>query len=521
MTDKERFEAYVNGTITAEELAAFEQYLMQDAGARARLRQVLNLDARLYDLVESRSEGWAPARPAPRRLVTWLALAASVAFAAGLGTWRLLARPTVAVRTEATAEGFAVVRRLVNAETEHHVGDAIGKETFRLARGMAQIDFFSGATVVLEGPASLDLRSASEAVLTGGKLRAHVPPAARGFKVRSASTEIVDLGTEFGLDATSAETKVSVFDGLVKLSSNGNGEPAHEVKAGRSWIVGQDGKGHEAPLGAPDFLDPIALGRQYEQARRRQLDDWKIWNERFVRDPRLVAYYDMSGADTRVGDSKGAFDGTIVAAQRVPGRWGDLDAAGALEFGRPGSGVRVHIPGEWRAFTFVCWVRIDALDRWYNALFMGDGYENGEPHWQIREDGKLMLSVMVDETRRPPRPNPLDRGYHRVYFSPPMWDPSMSGRWLHVVSVFDPAGRRVSHFVNGVEIHREAIRDEYFVDKLHIGSATIGNWGEPFQNTPRFAIRNLNGRIDELAILEAAWTADEVGSHYRRTQGSH
>ncbi len=90
---------------------------------------------------------------------------------------------------------------------------------------------------------------------------------------------------------------------------------------------------------------------------------------------------------------------------------------------------------------------------------------------------------MVDETRRPPRPNPLNYSYHRVYYSPPMWDLSKSGRWFHIVSVFDPAGRRVSHFVNGVEIHREPIRDEYFVDKLHIGSAEIGNWGEPFANT--------------------------------------
>ena len=78
-------------------------------------------------------------------------------------------------------------------------------------------------------------------------------------------------------------------------------------------------------------------------------------------------------------------DGAVVLAEPVDGRWPGLKSA--LEFRRPGSRVRVNIPGEFPAFTFMCWVRIDSLDRWYNALFMADSYETGEPHWQIRNDG--------------------------------------------------------------------------------------------------------------------------------------
>ena len=111
----------------------------------------------------------------------------------------------------------------------------------------------------------------------------------------------------------------------------------------------------------------------------------------------------------------------------------------ALEFRRPGSRVRVNIPGEFQAFTFMCWVRIDSLDRWYNALFMGDGYETGEPHWQIRDDGKLMLSVMIDDSR--PHPKWPKNRFHEVYLSEPIWDLSMSGQWMHLASVFDPMGR--------------------------------------------------------------------------------
>lgn len=542
--DKERawFEAYGLGEITADELAAFERYLMDTPAARTRLRQYLHMDARLHELLEPQAEdlarpwlGTGAPRPA-RRALALGAAAAALAFALGLGSRALLDRtgapgaPVTAVppRAEATAEGFAVVRRLVNAEwpvgTSRQVGEAVGKETFRLTRGVAQIDFFSGATVLLEGPAELELRSASEAVLASGRLRAHVPPAARGFKVRSAATDVIDLGTEFGLDVSNGDTRVQVFDGSVSLSSGG--QPHREIKAGRSWTVPRAGQPHEGPLEGTAYLDPRALNREYDEERRRRHAITRTWTGSFARTAQLIAYYDPSapGGDERVADVKanggGAFDGTIVLAQRVPGRWGDLDPAGALEFGRPGARARVHVTGDFRAFTFVCWVRIDALDRWYNALFMADGYENGEPHWQIRDDGLLMLSVMVDDKRPHPKTGEPFR-FHRVYYSPPMWTAAKSGQWFHIVSVFDPVGRRVSHYVDGVEIHRQEIVPEYQVDRLRIGSAEIGNWGEPLRDEPRFAIRNLNGRIDELAVLDAAWTTAEVENHYRNTKGTH
>ena len=193
----------------------------------------------------------------------------------------------------------------------------------------------------------------------------------------------------------------------------------------------------------------------------------------------------------------------------------------ALEFRRPGSRVRVNLPGEFSAFTFVTWVRIDSLDRWYNALFMADSYETGEPHWQIREDGSMMVSVMVDDSRTNPKnPDGPPIRFQRLYFSPPMWEPSMSGQWLHLASVFDPENKRVSHYVNGERISREEIKPEHHIDQLRIGNAEIGNWGQPFREDPVFAIRNLNGRMDEIAIFNAALQDKEIASLYERSRTS-
>ena len=161
----------------------------------------------------------------------------------------------------------------------------------------------------------------------------------------------------------------------------------------------------------------------------------------------------------------------MVLAETAAGRWPGMKQA--LEFRRPGARVRVRIPGEFQALTFAAWVRVDSLDRRYNALLMGDGYETGEPHWQIRDDGKLMLSVMVDDSR--PHPTHPDVRLHRVYFSPPIWDLSMSGQWLHLASVFDSKSQTVSHYVNGERLSREAIAPEFQISTLRIGNAEIGN----------------------------------------------
>ena len=65
----------------------------------------------------------------------------------------------------------------------------------RLKSGLAQIEFYSGATVIVQGPAELELLSANSVYCTRGKLRATVPPQAHGFTIRTPKLELVDRGT--------------------------------------------------------------------------------------------------------------------------------------------------------------------------------------------------------------------------------------------------------------------------------------------------------------------------------------
>jgi hypothetical protein len=211
------------------------------------------------------------------------------------------------------------------------------------------------------------------------------------------------------------------------------------------------------------------------------------------------------------------FDGKLVGSVEFEdGRFGAMSTS--FGFSRPGSRVRVRLDGEFAKFTFAGWVRIDSLEHKYNSIFMSDGYENGEPHWQIRDDGRVMFSVMVDDTPGSGRGNHPEARLHRIYYTKPVWDVSRSGQWMHLAATYDPQNRVVCQYVNGEQVSEEEIEDEFFVDKLRIGSAEIGNWGQPLRKSSWFRVRNLNGAIDELEIFNAALSAEEIRELYRNGQ---
>lgn len=415
--------------------------------------------------------------------------------------------------TEATSQGVALVTRLVDAVWDEaqpplDVGDALPPGRLALASGYAQIEFFCGATVILEGPAELDLRSSSVARVRSGRLRAQVPPAARGFSLEVDDLRVVDLGTEFGLSVSSAGANVQVFDGEVELQQPSSARRL--LIAGQALVRTPNGNYETSAMTPESFLDIESLESRVQGQRDERYSRWKKWSTKLRGDERLVAYYafDQAGGwqrrlDCSLEPPDRELDGAIVGARRVPGRW---TAKSSLEFKRPGDRVRVQIPGEFESLTFACWTKIDSLDRWYNSLFLTDSYNQGEPHWQILDSGQLYFSVRpVEQGEAGPR--------DFKSLSPPFWNASFSGRWIHLAVVYDVESRSISHYLNGQMLSQDDVPAEQIV-KTQIGAASIGNWSLPTQPGSEFAIRNLNGSIDEFAIFAAALTADEIQEMY-------
>ncbi|NQZ60207.1 MAG: FecR domain-containing protein [Lentisphaeraceae bacterium] len=77
----------------------------------------------------------------------------------------------------------------------------------------------SGAQVTLLGPVKYRLMQGNQFYLDSGVLRAKVPEKAKGFTVFTANGKIVDLGTEFSINALEERSLVKVLQGKVELKN--------------------------------------------------------------------------------------------------------------------------------------------------------------------------------------------------------------------------------------------------------------------------------------------------------------
>lgn len=426
---------------------------------------------------------------------------------------------------EQMSEGVAILTRLVDVQfatgtVPREAGDAITTGRFAIESGFAQIEFFSGATVVVEGPAEMIVESSLRARVVKGRLRAMVPEVARGFTLEVDDLKIVDLGTEFGVDVQDNRTDVQVFAGEVEIHepTDDPSEPTITRVRGGGAVIHQQGAIRTADADPSGFVGMSELANKENAQVDQRFARWKKWSDGIRNDPRVIAYYPFDQQDdwnrkldcaatARLFEQSGA----IVGAKRVPGRWPEKSG---LEFKRPGDRVRMKVPGEFTSLTFMAWVRIDSLDRMYNSLFLTDNYNQGEPHWQILETGQLFFSVRWRPDDWVPGKSPNGPAHFPV-ISPPFWKPSLGGKWIHLATTFDAKSNRVVHFLNGYPIHQESIPDSLMVRTTRIGEATLGNWSRPTRPDEQFAIRNLNGTMDELLILNTALSADEVLKIYK------
>jgi hypothetical protein len=506
---------YIAGTLPDDEALALQNALKSDKDLRALYLDYMNLDVALGSQAESRAavkeilaSPMARETSRPGRRYPWLPLTA----AAAIVLLAFIVWPRAAVDKEAISNGVAMVSDTLDAafaETAVRSGDTIAPGKLTLNKGLAQIEFFSGATVLIEGATQLEIISAWEARCVSGRVRVHVPPAAKGFLMHAPDVKLEDLGTEFALNVNGQDSAVHVFDGEV-IAHTKNQAPA-------SLKVGMSLASTTADLSPQDFLPISELQGLIRQREQRRLQQWQTWSEGTSKDPRLIAYYTFQHAPSDRWDrlvsnfaapaqrQRAGGAGGAVGAKWTQGRWPGKDA---LEFKRPGDRVRMNLDGSYSALTLSCWVKVDSVDKKYNALLLTDGYDNGKPHWQIYEDGSLMFTIMYR-----PDASASVAAWNQMYFSRPVFSADSLGRWHHIAVSYDNQSGQVVQYFDGVEVSREVSRLHQPGRPITFGPSVIGNWGLPTGNHPsHFPIRNLNGAIDEFAIYSAVLSAAEIQS---------
>jgi hypothetical protein len=504
--------AQLDGELTPEQHAQLDALLRDDWQARRLYLELADQHARLLHQPEIATGRLHESSRAPRtrpRYLHWLAPLA----AAAMLVLALILHQRPALQPEATSAGIATLSHTLDAEFEGRTmrsGDTLQPGLLRLTKGLAQIEFFSGATVLVEGAAELDILSPWEARCVSGRLRVQVPPAAKGFIIHAPEVKLEDLGTEFALNVQDGTSAVHVFEGEV-IAHPFNQSPA-SLTQGMSFHSDQG-----TAVAPQDFLPISDLAAQRRQQQTAKFTAWQSWAETQRVDTRLIARYVfqrhaddrwdrlvMNAMEPRVRNRAGG----AVGAHWTEGRWPGKDA---LEFKRPGDRVRMNLDGTYTALTFSCWVKVDAVDKKYSGLLLTDGYDSGEPHWQIHEDGSLMFSIAYAQEAE----GEVVTKDNQIYYSKPVFTADTLGRWHHIAITYEGTSGEVTQYFDGVEVGREVSTQHQPGRSITFGPCEIGNWGLP-TSPKNFPIRNLNGSIDEFTIYQSALTKAEVKELFSR-----
>lgn len=510
--DRKQFLQLLSALMDGGQLGEADRELLNGAvrdfpEARDLYRRHMDLHARLHldysgGLAPEGMPGEAPKqdKPGSTSRLSPPVLAIAAALVATLFTTSIfLLNPSDSGTVPDTTNGIAVLSESVGLEWPESVprwqrGDAIAPGLFEIESGFAQIEFFCGATVVIEGPAKLEMVSVSKAVLHKGRLSAFVPEPAKGFVIAGPEFDTVDLGTEFAMSINDdGKSEVHVLDGEVELRDK-QGSLLRQLTAGKS--VKHDGPGLnllEIEGQGQTFAGREQVVRMSGQRGKSRLSEWRRYRHKFADDADTIVYFDFEDHamwDRQLRNARpDGPDGAIVGARWVTGRW---PGKGALEFKRVSDRVRLDIPGEYRSLTLAAWIRIEGLDRRYNALFLTDGWHKGEPHWHIGNNGQLSFGISRVGTLH----------------TEPLLDSGDLGRWLHLAVTFDDITREIRHYRDGKLMSKAAVSGEA---PITIGASEIGNW-QPGEAAAR--VRSFNGRLDEFLLSKRAFTSDEIYDHY-------
>ena len=426
-----------------------------------------------------------------------------------------------------TVENVAVLTRLVDVvwdeeSTPWGPKQSLPRQRIDIESGLIQIEFYCGAAVIIEGPASFELLDPDRGFAHHGKLRAYVPARAQGFVIETNSGDVVDLGTEFGLQVTAdGQSELHVLDGEVDFhSSSTEASGPQRIIGGQSIRFDQENL-DDVLLNADSdrFVSPAELKARTDQESLASYQNWVDYHVSLREDPALVADYvfdDSHGWGRTLVNAAPSADessyGAIVGANWQRGRW---EYSQALRFRSPSDRVRINLRGEFESLSLASWVHVQKFVDVTNIALLHPEIDHSRTleqpkqrfiHWTLVRalNGAVPHFAESAGSTREDR-NHYGPGKMGVFYKD-------LGRWIHLAVVYDRDSRLVSHYKNGELIGSSEIESPR---KLEIGTGDLCNW--PYQDWAagtQFEYRNLNGMMDEFIVLSRGLSADEVREMY-------
>jgi ferric-dicitrate binding protein FerR (iron transport regulator) len=514
---------YLDGLASRAEVLRLNELLRSDANARRVFTEHLNLDSALAEI----AAGMPGKRAALEDIVVLnrqailsnafaygvLAVAATLFISVGLWWWQFADPQTNQYARQLAGADRALSGNQQNQSESGMLSSEHGSPAmlideaaplfsfergpdgklfepgiYELISGVAHLRFASGAEMILNGPAQLEIIDSMHARMEYGKVRVIAPPSAKGFTVSTPSAEYIDIGTEFGLDVDRDDgaSNLFVFDGQVNVARSDSKEVVKEV------IEGDSSRYFKGVIAGPS---PDFVSAEFPTPNEIGFVRWQDHVQDLLEDESLIGFYPFRQSSdssllvnqaSKQESTDSLLDGKIVGARWVSGRWPGKDS---LLFDGDREYVQLDIPGNYSELTIAAWLKIDRLDYEMNAIINSDRAEKGDVHFQITRQAIAKGAVQGWDTTD-------------TFIGPPL----KLGQWVHVVMVISVTDKYRKVFANGQLVRDAVMKGDSTISP---GSCRLGNWLPAIGHHEK-RVRAFRGKIDELAIWKRSLNESEI-----------
>ncbi len=481
---------HLDGGLTAEQQVELETAIQSESALRTRYWELSRIHGQLHNFSQERlgrsisftetpvHAGTAQKTPTQRTPLqmpprqrgahkrSWarpiLALAASIVLAISLLLPQWITKPPL-------TQDDAVIIDVAQAEwpqgTSYSVGDSIGAKSFALKKGLAQIRFSSGATMIVTGPAQISVQSPKLATLHNGRITMRVPETAHGFAIQTTGLQVVDLGTEFGVsqqfDQNQPGAEIIVFEGSVEAATPDVTSLPKILRRGEASRINSQGALEQTPYNEKGYIRVMPN----ELAAAHLEKDIEAWYK----------FEEKSG--THVSDASGNGHHGVLRYGKIDDMATTGRINGAFEFS---GATHVEIPNHpqltLNEFTLHAWVKPQQ--------------KQGGDAQILSKQGSYGLALP-------------DNAAMKFYF----WhmdrviDHAFTPQeWVNLIATFDGTVRRF--YVNGVRIATiNSPSPPISKEPLRLGT---------LENRSPDPFRHFKGTIDDIRIYRRALNENEV-----------
>lgn len=224
MTDKEEefildcIEKKVENLLTDQDSKALEKLILDDSEACTFYNDILAQHAALKDSSPIKVQDIEEEKKNAMIIFYKISLVAAAMFIVFLGV--------SLIQMKSAEKPFSIASisktencKWLNSSLPTNVGSDLSSGKLSLESGLATIKFNSGAEIVLEAPASIELIDAMHCRILDGTVLAKVPESAHGFTIDTPTASTIDHGTEFlvSYNSKSEQSLVEVLEGEVEI----------------------------------------------------------------------------------------------------------------------------------------------------------------------------------------------------------------------------------------------------------------------------------------------------------------